>query len=314
MRGERLGSWFLLCWFALPGVGWAQTAVSSGADEVPDKETPAVSAPDEPDHPADSESAASRQAPNEDRTAERSAVSASSEKEEAADQQSAVSPRPVQAAVPASTPSAGTIFHGQTPDANTPPDTRKLATPQFGEQGQVTISGSAGLQIRGTNHSNSDAAASGISVTPSLDFFVARHFSIGGFISASYHRMKYYQLSVYGDSELLENESNYIGVGPRIGYNFAFADLVSWYVILGFSYGMVSRNTQTLSKEILLDTSEKIFALRAFAPLLAHVATHFYIGFGPFLYTELSHSYGSSSNAEVRETTVGAEVTVGGWL
>jgi hypothetical protein len=320
---------FLVCWFALPGTGWAQAAASSGAVDAAVEDRPAVSAeavdapgedapaatvPGEPDHPAGSGSAAGQPAPDQEQTGQRSAAPASSAEDQAADPDGAVSPRSDRAVAPASTAGDGTVSHGQPSDANTVPDAREPATPRFGESGQVTISGAAGLQIHGTSYSNSDAKGFGIGVVPALDYFVYRNFSIGGFVSVSYSSTKNYLLSEYSDPELIEHESSYIGVGPRIGYNIAFGEPVSWYLLLGFSYGIVSRNTQTQEETILFDSSEKIFALRAFAPLLGHLAPHFYVGFGPFLYTELNHSSVSGSDDQVRETTIGAELTVGGWL
>jgi hypothetical protein len=48
------------------------------------------------------------------------------------------------------------------------------------------------------------------------------------------------------------------------------------------------------------------FTLNLFAPIMFHPAPHFFVGFGPFLDTDLSGSD--------KVTTYGAKLTIGGWF
>jgi hypothetical protein len=47
-------------------------------------------------------------------------------------------------------------------------------------------------------------------------------------------------------------------------------------------------------------------ALNIFVPVMMHPATHFFVGFGPFLDSDLS--------GDNRVTSYGLRLTIGGWM
>jgi len=290
----------------------ARAEVGTETTKTPDSATPAVSTASDSSHPAEADSAASNETTSADQTDQSPAV-IHPPPEEATKQLNAVSPPPDKAN--ATAPAAIAVdADPQPPNANEIADESKPDTPLFGERGQLSIDESAGLAIIGSNYSSSEASSIAVSIVPALDYFVVESFSIGGFIYLRYEHSKSYRLMEDRSSDLIENELSYIGLGPRIGYNVTFGDSFSWYIKLGVSYGILQRNSQIVADLPILDSTERIVAFNGFAPLLAHVATHFYIGFGPSLYTEVSHSYGSNSSNDTKETRIGAQLTVGGWL
>lgn len=57
---------------------------------------------------------------------------------------------------------------------------------------------------------------------------------------------------------------------------------------------------------VLTSFSSGNLALNAFVPILFHPVTYFFVGFGPFLDTDLS--------GDPRTTVWGGKLTLGGWI
>ena len=52
-----------------------------------------------------------------------------------------------------------------------------------------------------------------------------------------------------------------------------------------------------------------------YAPLLVHVASHFFVGFGPFVQRDLSNAFTPGGlQQQFPESYFGASLVVGGWL
>jgi hypothetical protein len=161
----------------------------------------------------------------------------------------------------------------------------------FGEAGQWTFSTDAALAIERRTLSDSDGAATSVSILPATDYFLIDNLSLGGVIGVVYTKSG-------------ENRSTSFRLGPRVGYNFELSRLLSLWPKLGFSYAH-NKNKVDAGPVSFSDTNDAI-ALNLFVPVMIHPAEHFFAGFGPFLDTDLS--------GDNRATTWGFRLTLGGWL
>jgi hypothetical protein len=121
----------------------------------------------------------------------------------------------------------------------------------------------------------------------------------------------------------IDSKTTTLGLGLRIGTNVPLGPTVSWWLrgALGFwtqdvqksaaqgysvSYGGTSvplgPNTEFRETAMWIGVS---------APLLVHPASHFFVGFGPNGFTDVSHSIGQATN---RRTFFGFSTIVGGWF
>lgn len=157
----------------------------------------------------------------------------------------------------------------------------------FGAAGQWTFSTDTALSIERRTLSDSDGAATTISILPAADFFVLENLSVGGVIGVVYQKSG-------------ENRSTSFRLGPRVGYNFEFSRMLSVWPKLGFSY---SFNKQKSDGNTDKNNAAQI---NLFVPVMLHPAPHFFAGFGPFLDTDL--------NGDNRATTWGFRLTLGGWV
>ncbi|HEX2675560.1 MAG TPA: hypothetical protein VHM19_02950 [Polyangiales bacterium] len=162
---------------------------------------------------------------------------------------------------------------------------------QFGEKTTLAISSDAAFTIQRTSTSGVSGGTTTISLAPAADYFVGKELSLGGFLGFEYTKAG-------------NNHGLRFAIGPRVGYNFPLSDLVSIWPRAGVSLAATDATTSTpLGKTSKSDTT---FALNLFVPIMFHPATHFFVGFGPFLDADLS--------GDTRTTIFGGRLTVGGWL
>lgn len=165
----------------------------------------------------------------------------------------------------------------------------------FGAKGQIAISSDAALTIQRRTISGAPGGTTSIQLAPAADYFVAPNLSLGGFVGFDY--------TTSGD-----NSSSRFSIGPRIGYNIPFSDLVSFWPKLGFSFASTSSTIAVTTGPTTTSTttSSTAFALNLYAPVMFHPVRHFFAGFGPFLDTDLS--------GDAKATVFGAKLTIGGWM
>lgn len=162
----------------------------------------------------------------------------------------------------------------------------------FGDRSQLAVSSDAALVIQHT----SPGGVTSVSISPAADFFVAKNISVGGAILFEYDKA--------GDSDATR-----FGIGPRVGYNLAFTDLLGLWPKIGFSYSHTSHSTNIpVSSGTSLERSAagSAFTLNLFVPVMLNPVPHFFVGFGPFLDTDLS--------GDNKTTTFGGKLTIGGWF
>jgi hypothetical protein len=165
----------------------------------------------------------------------------------------------------------------------------------FGVARQIAISSDAALTIQRRSLSGTEGGTTAIQLAPAADYFVINNLSVGGFIGFDYVNS--------GDSD-----SSRFSIGPRVGYNLPFSDLISIWPKAGFSFAHTSNSTETVtgSTTVTTTTSNNAFALNLFVPVMFHPVQHFFAGFGPFLDTDLS--------GDAKATAFGGKLTIGGWL
>jgi hypothetical protein len=130
-----------------------------------------------------------------------------------------------------------------------------------------------------------------IVVAPSADVFVVRGLSLGGKVTYS---------GVYG-SGFAPVET--VSTGPRVGYNLSLGERFSLWPTASVAYSM-SRESGLRSDAV---------SASGYVPVLAHLASHFFVGFGPTV-TFATSVAPPTSGTSFREFLYGASFTVGGWV
>lgn len=167
---------------------------------------------------------------------------------------------------------------------------------RFGRAGQWALANDSALAVQRSSQADTDGSVTTVTLTPAADYFVIRNLSIGGFLGIQYTKA--------GDSDGLRFQ-----IGPRVGYNIYLADRWTLWPKVGISYARTNFETQTDDEGdavIIRRTTQNALALNLFAPVVFHPVAHFFLGFGPFLDTDL--------NGDNRATVVGGKLTMGGWL
>jgi hypothetical protein len=164
----------------------------------------------------------------------------------------------------------------------------------FGDQGQLTVSSDSSIEISHMTVSDSSVSSTEITLLPAVDYFVAHNLSVGGFVGLDY-------IKAGGE------HSTVFKIGPRIGYNIPLAKLISFWPKLGLSYTHSSAGgTPDAAGFSDVAPDGDHIALNIFAPVMFHPVTHFFVGFGPALDTDLSGDF--------KTTTIAARLTIGGWF
>jgi hypothetical protein len=174
-----------------------------------------------------------------------------------------------------------------------PPPAAAPAEPprQFGRARQVVLTGETGASFayafrQGIHRSE-------VTFAPGADWFVADHLSIGGAFA----------LTKISDSEdvTVTRANDYFAaaIGPRVGVEMTLSSSLSLY----------PRASVFVGDEESGGTGGTLLYFSLYAPLLLHIADHFFVGFGPYVSRDFVR-YGTN-NEEFR---VGANLLVGGWL
>jgi hypothetical protein len=211
------------------------------------------------------------------------------------------------------------------PDQPSPPeahhdDVKENTSPEkvFGDPGEIVLSGLLSASVGSFGYSETRASGTTVSIEPAFDYFFARNLSIG---AAAFFN--------YSDARnATEVDSTRVAVGGlgRIGVNLRIAHSFSWYPIvsLGLWWSRTSLSTlefgtwRTSVSGVQVEApgvvKETVFVAEVFAPFLVHPAQHFFVGFGPNLVKELSHSMPEASSTQNLRRYFGFGSTVGGWF
>jgi hypothetical protein len=160
----------------------------------------------------------------------------------------------------------------------------------FGLKGEVAFSSDATFAAEHVSNGRTT-----VQFAPAADVFVIDGLSVGGFIAFEYNKL--------GD-----NDGTRFSIGPRVGYNYSFTNLLSFWPKLGFAYAHTSSDYNVSQNDLSSGkrTGHDSLALSLYAPVMIHPTTHFFGGLGPFLDVDLAGSD--------RVTAYGIRLTLGGWL
>lgn len=175
----------------------------------------------------------------------------------------------------------------------------EAAPPRFGARGQWVFTGEAGGGVWWTSNKGSDASTTVVRFAPGVDYFLARHFS-AGLSGSTYYRHQ-------GRGAAPAADTTAFGVAPRLGGNLPLASWLSLYARGSVSFAHETTEGASGAR------GATVVAVELYAPLLVHVATHAFVGFGPYLSHGLSRSVDRSPGNNTA-TRVGAALLVGGWL
>jgi hypothetical protein len=184
----------------------------------------------------------------------------------------------------------------------------------FGDKGEIVLYGLLNGSLGHLGYSSSSASTNSATVEPGFDYFVGRNVSLG---AAAFLQ--------YGDStSSVRSTSRFwaYGMYGRVGGNVALGRAFSWRPI--GSLGVWAQKTKltapgpgyTTGLDGIQvagnnDYTSRVVVVEVFAPLLVHPASHFFVGLGPDIYTDLSHQLSGFSN---KRTFVGLSSVVGGWF
>jgi hypothetical protein len=199
---------------------------------------------------------------------------------------------------------------------DTPPATSRVR--RFGDVGEIVLSSDLGVSGGGTSYTDAGGNSSwSVAIAPAFDGFVAHNISFGvGF-------------DIFSGSENgtdVSTGTHYTStrsggsLAPRLGWNISIADWLSVWARLTIGYGLAHRDLQELTASD--HYSERYAWVGIYVPVLFHLAQHFFVGFGPSASTDLAHWFTPDNSIQWiptqstnnRGSTVGAALTVGGWL
>jgi hypothetical protein len=203
---------------------------------------------------------------------------------------------PEEQAAPAAEPSPA-------PEATTP----RPPAPRFGERGTWAFSGELGAGITRTTYKGSDRSRTSYSVRPAADYFVVDHFSIG--LAAMATRSS--DASNAAAAVTVEQATTTLGAAATLGYDQPLASWLSVYPRASLGFAHTTVDTTTKIDETTSALTSVTVAL--YVPLLVHVASHAFLGFGPSLSHDVVNRFENSKTDNLR-TTLGGHLVVGGWL
>jgi hypothetical protein len=211
-------------------------------------------------------------------------------------------PPPVEVAPGPPGPQAPPGPPGAAPVAGAPA-TPPAAGAGLGELGQITISDD--LQLSAVRDSVSmtgipTRSETTVRLEPALDFFVAPNVSVGGQLRIGFD-------SIDQGSGLPTTDTTEIGLLPRVGYVVAFSPTTYIWPRVGLGY--VHRSTGTSG---LPSASSYRVPLEVFVPVIFQPVTHFFIGGGIRVSTDLVSKIESVDGYKMTE--IGLLSTIGGTI
>jgi len=184
------------------------------------------------------------------------------------------------------------------------------AASAFGHTGQIVLGadlplGTTSSQVSLVHQSYSMSAGSGTTLTlaPSADYFIVPNVSLGGGVAIAYQS---FSPGGGGASSSLV----VFGLQARAGINIPLTPALSLWPRGGLGYGHGSTSSNGT------DVSSSAIDFFVFAPVVWHPATHFFVGLGPVLATELTSSVsaGGASADQPKLTSLGLQSMIGGYF
>lgn len=179
--------------------------------------------------------------------------------------------------------------------------------PAFGETGEVVLTGELDVHGGHATYAGTGSSATGITIAPGFDYFVATHVSLGLAATFAY----YESVGMRPDGTRAEVSSKGGGLAPRIGVDLPIVKGLSFYPRATLAFG--GRSVKTHAGQDGYEYSETFTTGSVFAPLLVHPASHAFLGLGPYVSRDFTRKLEGGA-AENPGTSYGASLLVGGWL
>jgi hypothetical protein len=184
------------------------------------------------------------------------------------------------------------------------PAAAPASTSAFGSLGQLVLS----VDLPFTNEapqfaiyhesvSMGGTSSTTVEIEPSLDYFVMPNLSVGGEVGV-----------LHGDGigGISGATVTAIVIEARVGYNVPINDLFSLWPHLGIGYEHISASSGGTS------ASGYAIPFVVTVPVLWHPASHFFVGLGPTLTTELAFKVESMDQSKT--TDIGLTAILGGYF
>jgi hypothetical protein len=176
----------------------------------------------------------------------------------------------------------------------------------FGGPGTLAISNDMNLGFFGSSTSEGGGSTWTFLLAPAADYFVIQGLSIGAQIVYSHTHASSGGTPTGASSTSTSIDFDTFGIGPRVGYNIPISDLFSFWPKVALIYTDMTTS----------GASGSTFDIQAYAPVLLHLAPHFFAGLGPQIQTDLTASksvLGVSATTVPKTTSYGLYFTIGGW-
>jgi hypothetical protein len=179
---------------------------------------------------------------------------------------------------------------------------------RFGDRDVWVLSGELGAAVSRATYGGVDSSVTSYSISPSFDYFVAPHVSLGlgGILSHSSID------SPRADGPKVQFDVTTLQAVGRLGVDAPLSSTLSWYPRASLAAGRTSYDERSGIDAITYATVNVTVGL--YAPLLLHFAQHAFIGFGPSVSHDLSNQVENHQTSNNLGTTIGARLIVGGWL
>ncbi len=181
--------------------------------------------------------------------------------------------------------------------------------PVFGDAGVLALN--AELEAYGsatTYGGGTSASSSAYGLQVGADYFVASHFSFGAVLTLTHSESSGAYL-LGGAPYRGSHDTD--GVGARVGVEIRLGTYVSIWPRGTFGFAVDGHDIESQGQANKGNDS-RVFA-DLYVPLLVHPARHFFVGFGPDAYTDLSRTV-TPGNGSNPANSYGAGLIVGGWL
>lgn len=154
--------------------------------------------------------------------------------------------------------------------------------------------------------SDNGGSGTAFALAPAADYFVINNLSLGASVLVGVLN------PAHGSNNQGINETIF-GIAPRVGYNLALSDFISFWPKVYFGYVTVSASGNGIGNT---SSGSNATALGVFAPFMFEPARHFLFGIGPNASTQLSSNStsGGNSTGQPKVTQIGVQITFGGWF
>lgn len=184
----------------------------------------------------------------------------------------------------------------------------------FGRAHDVVLSSESSTALSYLSNARANARDTHLSLTPSVDYFVLDHLSVGLGARASFSRSETdLPDGVKAETTALERSSVRAAFGgvARVGAAVPLASFVSWFPRVGF--GLDHRFMKdTIRDATPLRSSSWVPYLSVDAPLVAHAGRGL-VGVGPYFARDLVSQPVVQYGPEVQKLQFGVSAIVGGW-